>query len=64
MPDDDLNSLSVEERRAKAAAHIAEARRVLKGLDQHSSVYTEVEELILKLELALNSLTVKTGGML
>jgi hypothetical protein len=56
-----------EVRPAEAAKHVAgarhlltELRKKLRGVDGH----LELEEAITKLEVALNILTVKTGGML
>jgi hypothetical protein len=49
---------------AQAAAHIASAHQVLKTLQEKIGKHPELGTAITKLEVALNILTVKTGGML
>jgi predicted translin family RNA/ssDNA-binding protein len=48
----------------KAAEHLEEAHRLLDTLRQRLDRHPELEEAILKIETALNLLTVGTGGML
>jgi hypothetical protein len=52
------------EQQAKAAQHLAEAHQLLDGLRKRLDKHPELEEAILKIETALNILTVSTGGML
>jgi hypothetical protein len=47
-----------------AAQHIAEARGLLQRLRQKLGKHPELEQAIEELEMALNKLTIKTGGML
>jgi hypothetical protein len=47
-----------------AAEHVAEAHRILSGLRQQLDKHPDLDEAISKLEMALNVLTTKTGGML
>ncbi len=49
---------------AEAAAHIAGAHRILKALQEKIAHYPEIGEAILKIEMALNILEIKTGGIL
>ncbi|MGA2645530.1 MAG: hypothetical protein ABSF15_12510 [Candidatus Sulfotelmatobacter sp.] len=49
---------------AQAAAHIASAHRILKALQEKLGKHPEVGAAITKLEMALNILAVKTGGVL
>jgi hypothetical protein len=49
---------------ADAEAHIASAHRILKALQEKIGVHPEIGEAITKLEMALNVLAVRTGGML
>ncbi len=49
---------------AQAAEHIASAHQVLKALQEKIGKHPELGAAIAKLEMALNILTVKTGGML
>jgi len=53
-----------EDRRAVAVQNVAEARRLLDSLRQELDEHPKLEEAIVKLELALENLTLKTGGML
>ncbi len=57
-------STSNPEQAANAAAQVAEAHRILSGLQQQLDRHPELEEAIAKLEMALSILTTKTGGML
>jgi hypothetical protein len=47
-----------------AAEDVAGAHRLLKKLEQKIGEHPELAEAITRLELALNNLTVQTGGML
>jgi hypothetical protein len=47
-----------------AVEHVAEAHRILSGLRQQLDKHPDLDEAIAKLEMALNILTTKTGGML
>ena len=58
MPD--LN----DERQAIAAQNVAEARHLLDSLRKELDQHPQLEQAILKLELALENLTLNTGGML
>jgi hypothetical protein len=53
-----------EDRHAIAAQNVAEARRLLDSLREELEEHPKLEEAIVKLEIALESLTLKTGGML
>lgn len=46
------------------AAHVADAHRLLQTLRTRIGEHPELGEAITKLEMALNTLAVKTGGML
>jgi hypothetical protein len=47
-----------------AVQHVAEAHSILKRLRDKLDKHPELEEAIEELELALNTLTLRTGGML
>jgi hypothetical protein len=47
-----------------AIEHIAEAHSILKNLRGRLDKHPELEQAIDELELALNELTLRTGGML
>ena len=49
---------------AEAEAHIASAQQILKGLQEKIGEHPEIGEAITKLEMALNVLAIKTGGLL
>jgi hypothetical protein len=49
---------------AQAAAHVASARKLLQELQQRVGTHPELGEAITKLEMALNSLAIQTGGLL
>jgi hypothetical protein len=49
---------------AQAAAHIESAHQILKALQEKIGEHPELGAAILKLEMALNVLTIKTGGLL
>jgi len=48
----------------QAAEHVASAHQILKGLQGKIGNHPELGEAITKLEMALNTLAIKTGGML
>jgi len=48
----------------QAAAHIANAHQILKVLQDKIGKHPELGAAILKLEMALNILTIKTAGLL
>ena len=50
--------------RSPAAEHVEGAHQLLKSLQERIGKHPELAEAILKLEMALNTLTIKTGGML
>lgn len=58
MPDDP------QDRQAIAARNVTEARNLLHSLRQELNEHPKLEEAIVKLELALENLTLNTGGML
>ena len=58
MPDDS------PDRQAIAAQNVTEARNLLHSLRQELNEHPKLEEAIVKLELALENLTLNTGGML
>jgi hypothetical protein len=47
-----------------ATEHVEGAQQLLKALQTRIGKHPELGEAILKLEMALNTLTIKTGGML
>lgn len=47
-----------------ATEHLEGAQQLLKALQERIGKHPELGEAILKLEMALNTLTIKTGGML
>jgi len=52
---------------SQAAQHVAAARELLKSLDKKHGLlqrHPELAEVVTKLELALNELTLETGGLL
>ena len=49
---------------AQAAVHISTAHEILKALQEKIGKHPELGAAITKLEMALNTLSVKTGGML
>jgi hypothetical protein len=48
----------------QAAEHVASAHKILKELQQKVGSHPELAEAITKLEMALNSLAMQTGGFL
>jgi hypothetical protein len=55
---------NLESTPVQAAAHIAGAHQILKALQEKMGEHPELGAAITKLEMALNILAVKTGGML
>jgi hypothetical protein len=53
-----------EQDSAQAAVHISNAHQILKALQEKIGKHPELGAAITKLEMALNILSVKTGGML
>jgi hypothetical protein len=49
---------------AKAAAHITSAHQILKALQDKIGQHPEIGAAITKIEMALNILEIKTGGLL
>ncbi len=49
---------------AEAVEHVASAHKILKELQQKVGDHPELGEAITKLEMALNMLAIKTGGLL
>lgn len=52
------------ESKKQAAEHVADAHRLLEGLQRQLGQHPELDEAIAKLELALSALTLQTGGLL
>jgi len=53
-----------EQNPAQAAEHVASARQILQELQKKVGEHPELGEAITKLEMALNSLAIQTGGLL
>lgn len=53
-----------EQNAAEAETHVKGAHEILKMLEEKIGVHPEIGEAINKLEMALNVLAIKTGGML
>lgn len=49
---------------AQAVAHIASAHQILKALQEKIGEHPEIGAAITKIEMALNILEIKTGGLL
>jgi hypothetical protein len=49
---------------AQAAEHVASAQKILMELQKKVGTHPELGEAITKLEMALNSLAIQTGGLL
>ena len=64
MATDKHSETSAEQRPAQAAVHIAGAHQILKSLEEKIGEHPEIGAAITKLEMALNILAVKTGGVL
>jgi hypothetical protein len=53
-----------EQNPTEAAEHVASAHKILKDLQQKLGNHPELGEAITKLEMALSTLAVRTGGLL
>ncbi len=53
-----------EQNSTQAAEHVASAHQILKELQKKVGEHPELGEAITKLEMALNSLAIQTGGFL
>jgi hypothetical protein len=53
-----------EQKPHEATEHVASAYKILKELQEKVVDHPELSEAITKLEMALNTLAVKTGGFL
>ena len=53
-----------KQREDNAAEHVASAHKILKEIQQKAGAHPELYEAITKLEMALNILAIKTGGLL
>ena len=53
-----------EQNPVQAAEHVASAHQILKDLQKKVGNHPELGEAITKLEVALSTLAVKTGGLL
>ncbi len=60
----ETQSKSNSEQDAQAVAHITGAHQILKTLQDKIGKHPEIGEAITKLEMALNTLAIKTGGVL
>jgi len=58
------NEPKSEQDPAQAVEHVASAHQILKELQQKVGDHPELGEAITKLEMALNILAIKTGGLL
>jgi hypothetical protein len=58
------NERNPEQNSAEAEAHIAAAHQILKALQEKIGEHPEIGAAITKLEMALNILAIKTGGLL
>ncbi|HXZ79425.1 MAG TPA: hypothetical protein VEG30_05800 [Terriglobales bacterium] len=55
---------AVSKQKAQAAQQVADAHHLLTALRERLEKHPELDQAILKLEQALNVLTLETGGML
>ncbi|MGB7862872.1 MAG: hypothetical protein WCF74_05730 [Candidatus Sulfotelmatobacter sp.] len=58
------NKADFKQTSGEAEAHIKSAHQILKALQEKIGVHPEIGAAITKLEMALNVLAIKTGGML
>jgi hypothetical protein len=58
------NESKMEKKREQAAEHLTSVHLLLKGLQDKIGEHPLLAEAILKVEMALNTLGVKTAGML
>jgi hypothetical protein len=61
---EDESKRNPEKDPAKAAAHVASARDLLTALQEKIGKHPEIGAAITNLEMALNVLEIKTGGLL
>jgi hypothetical protein len=59
-----LDESKPEQDRNRATEHVVSAHKILKELQQKVGEHPELGEAITKLEMALNSLAIRTGGLL
>jgi hypothetical protein len=64
MPTPNKPKSKQKEDENNAAEHVASAHRLLKELQLKAGTHPELGEAITKLEMALNILAIKTGGLL
>jgi hypothetical protein len=64
MPTPNQTKNKLKEDENNAAEHVASAHQLLKELQQRAGTHPELGEAITKLEMALNILAIKTGGLL
>jgi hypothetical protein len=58
------NDPKQEQNPNEAAEHVANAHKILKELQEKVGSHPELGEAITKLEMALSTLAIKTGGLL
>jgi len=58
------NESNSEQGQTQAVEHVASANEILKALQEKLGQHPEIGAAITKLEMALNILAVKTGGIL
>jgi hypothetical protein len=58
------NKPKLQPNSAQAAAHLANARQILKALQEKIGEHPEIGAAITKIEMALNVLEIKTGALL
>ncbi|PSH05355.1 MAG: hypothetical protein CXZ00_01275 [Acidobacteria bacterium] len=58
------NTSTPQPSRNQAAEHVADAHHLLKNLREELGKHPQLDEAIMKLELALSALTIQTGGLL
>jgi hypothetical protein len=58
------NKRNPESTPPEAEEHVRRAHQILKALQEKIGVHPEIGAAITKLEMALNVLAIKTGGML
>ncbi len=58
------NPPNPQQNSTEAAEHVASAHKILRELQQKVGTHPELGEAITKLEMALNSLAIQTGGLL
>jgi hypothetical protein len=59
-----MSSPSSQPHNHQAVENVREARQLLQGLREELERHPKLEEAIVKLELALENLTIRSGGML